>query len=282
MRVEEVVQPLVSRLESLSAGVVCASADRRTVYANRRIESMVGRVPPGVPGAEWARWFGLARPDGAPYRHPGEIPLLHALEDGEGRLRMSSRNGKAGTVVLDAFTTPVCDSAGNCLGSVGIFWPVASTPPRGPAPDVRAVAPTVGAAPPEAERVALLLAAVELSRRLPADDGCSLAERALALVSSRYAEDWTLATLGAALHATPRHLTTVVSMGTGVGLMQRLATIRVDHARQLLRETDDTVDSIARAVGLEDRQRFSRTFRRVTGLSPTAYRERSRRIAPSS
>lgn len=48
---------------------------------------------------------------------------------------------------------------------------------------------------------------------------------------------------------------------------------RITRAKQLLRFTDMTVDEIGNAVGMGDANYFSRTFRKVEGISPREYRK---------
>lgn len=51
-----------------------------------------------------------------------------------------------------------------------------------------------------------------------------------------------------------------------------LARCRIRRACQLLRHSTLSVGAVANSVGFEDHFYFSRTFRRITGVSPTAYR----------
>ncbi len=51
-----------------------------------------------------------------------------------------------------------------------------------------------------------------------------------------------------------------------------LRTIRIRRAQHLLTFTDDTIASIAQAVGYDDPNYFIRIFRRSTGLTPARYR----------
>lgn len=276
MQVSEALRPVLNRLAALPTGIVCASADGRTVYANPRIEQMVGPVPPGVPGVQWAARFGLAQPDGSAYRHPQQIPLLAALEEGEGERAMLCRNG-AGCSFLRAITTPVDDSAGTRLGSVGVFFPTATI--LVPAPvSVRSADPPPAAPVGDVERAVLLLAALKLSERALLLR-TSLAEQAVELIRRRFWEPWSLPALARELSVSPRHLTTVVSAHTGRGLMQLLAETRVEQARLLLMDTELAVQVVARRVGLPDIQRFGRAFRRYTGVSPSAYRRRANGIS---
>ncbi|MGI9472539.1 MAG: helix-turn-helix domain-containing protein, partial [Rubripirellula sp.] len=55
---------------------------------------------------------------------------------------------------------------------------------------------------------------------------------------------------------------------------QYLIRVRVEQAARLLRETDRSITEIAQSCGFYDHAHFSRSFRRITNLSPTAYRNR--------
>jgi AraC family transcriptional regulator, arabinose operon regulatory protein len=59
----------------------------------------------------------------------------------------------------------------------------------------------------------------------------------------------------------------------GTSPMQYLRTVRVEAAKRLLVTIETPVGEVAAQVGFEDPLYFSRVFRKVTGKSPTAYRE---------
>ena len=58
----------------------------------------------------------------------------------------------------------------------------------------------------------------------------------------------------------------------GVSINTYLLQIRITHAKQLLRCTDQTVEAIGRECGVEDANYFSRMFRKVEGISPGEFR----------
>ena len=58
----------------------------------------------------------------------------------------------------------------------------------------------------------------------------------------------------------------------GVSINNYLLQIRITHAKQLLRFTDQTVEAIGRECGVEDANYFSRMFRKVEGISPGEFR----------
>jgi AraC-like DNA-binding protein len=51
-----------------------------------------------------------------------------------------------------------------------------------------------------------------------------------------------------------------------------LENIRLEHACKLLRETDESVDAIAKRVGYNSAYSFRRAFKRHLGLTPTEYK----------
>jgi len=59
---------------------------------------------------------------------------------------------------------------------------------------------------------------------------------------------------------------------TGTGVLAYQTRLRMARARQLLDTSDMGVAAIARSVGYDDAYYFSRHFKRVHGLNPTAYR----------
>lgn len=58
----------------------------------------------------------------------------------------------------------------------------------------------------------------------------------------------------------------------GTSINNYLLQIRITHAKQLLRFTDRTVETIGRECGVEDANYFSRMFRKVEGISPGEFR----------
>ncbi len=62
----------------------------------------------------------------------------------------------------------------------------------------------------------------------------------------------------------------------GIPPMRLLLDMRLARARRLLETTDDTLEAIARAVGLGDAPRLSRHFRSRYGIAPGAYRSQAR------
>ena len=60
---------------------------------------------------------------------------------------------------------------------------------------------------------------------------------------------------------------------TGVNLSDYLEKIRMERAEGMLRESEHTIDDIASSVGYNSSHSFRRAFKRVVGVSPSAYRK---------
>lgn len=66
--------------------------------------------------------------------------------------------------------------------------------------------------------------------------------------------------------------------GRGVvwGILAEIHRVRVDHARQLLVQTDLAMPQIAAACGFSNASRFGIVFNKKVGQPPTSYRARHR------
>src|SRR5256885_15291430 len=72
------------------------------------------------------------------------------------------------------------------------------------------------------------------------------------------------------------YLSRLFNRELGLSPWDYLNRLRIQHAKERPRESDDSIQVVARRVGFHDRAYFSRTFRKLTGLSPQAFRESPR------
>ena len=70
----------------------------------------------------------------------------------------------------------------------------------------------------------------------------------------------------------PSYLSRLFKKEMGQNFQDMLVQMRLEKARELLRETLLRHCDIARQVGFEDERYFSQVFRRYTGLTPGQYR----------
>ena len=65
----------------------------------------------------------------------------------------------------------------------------------------------------------------------------------------------------------------------GMTFREYLLRVRITEARRLLTESDDSVTAVAFAVGFNDGSHFARSFQRLTGVLPSAYRAEGSRLS---
>lgn len=70
----------------------------------------------------------------------------------------------------------------------------------------------------------------------------------------------------------PAYISDIFHKGTGIKLLDYIHITRIEHIRQLLKQTDMSLTDIAQKTGYYDRYSMSRVFRRYVGVCPSEYR----------
>jgi AraC-like DNA-binding protein len=96
--------------------------------------------------------------------------------------------------------------------------------------------------------------------------------RAKDIVDARFGESLDVPALARAAYLSPAHFSREFRRAFGETPHQYLLTRRLERAAALLRSTDRSVADICFMVGLRSVGSFTTSFRRVYGMSPTAYR----------
>jgi two-component system response regulator YesN len=103
----------------------------------------------------------------------------------------------------------------------------------------------------------------------------SVVVKAREYIDSNFASvDLSLYSTAAYVGISPNHLSTVFSRETGENFIEYLTRVRVEKAKQLLRDTAMKVADIAYETGFSDPHYFSSIFKKHTGLSPREFRVR--------
>jgi AraC-like DNA-binding protein len=100
--------------------------------------------------------------------------------------------------------------------------------------------------------------------------------RALARLHQRPAHAWSLDELAAAAATSRTVLAERFRVATGLPPMQYLAHWRMQLACRLLDESGASIGEVARDVGYESESAFQRTFKKIVGVAPGAWRRRGR------
>lgn len=102
-------------------------------------------------------------------------------------------------------------------------------------------------------------------------------KQALAFIADGYCcPDISLTEVARAVSLSPSHLSALFKAEIGMTYMSYLTSLRMKRARELLHSTEQSVTSVARAVGYRHTTNFYRHFQRAVGLTPGAYREARR------
>ncbi len=98
--------------------------------------------------------------------------------------------------------------------------------------------------------------------------------RALALMHRDFDQSWTLQSLAQSIGTSRSTLAERFTEFVGIPPMQYLAQWRMQIAANRLRDPTVKVYAAAREVGYDSEAAFSRAFKRIVGISATAWRER--------
>jgi AraC family transcriptional regulator, regulatory protein of adaptative response / methylphosphotriester-DNA alkyltransferase methyltransferase len=98
---------------------------------------------------------------------------------------------------------------------------------------------------------------------------------AVAVITREYANDLTVESVAHSIGTSRRQLQRVFDEVGGASFRQVLTGVRMRNASVLLRETDAPVAVVARQVGYSQPAQFAKTFRRLYGAAPSAYRTTS-------
>lgn len=105
------------------------------------------------------------------------------------------------------------------------------------------------------------------------DSTIRLTEQAKAYIGEHYKEnDLSAETLCRQLNVSAAYSSTIFKKEVGLSFVAYLTKIRLEHAVELLRTTEDKTYVIAEAVGYTEPNYFSYVFKKQYGISPSKYR----------
>jgi len=102
-----------------------------------------------------------------------------------------------------------------------------------------------------------------------------IAREAYRYINNNYATA-SLGAFSAVSHYSPEYISRSLHKHTGHTFSRLLLNARMQNAMHLLRETDMSMEEIARAVGYDSREHFHRVFRERMGMTPKEFRKAPR------
>ncbi|HUP45316.1 MAG TPA: AraC family transcriptional regulator [Thermoanaerobaculia bacterium] len=101
-----------------------------------------------------------------------------------------------------------------------------------------------------------------------------LVAEAQRIIEARFAEPLTARLIAAELSTHPVHLARTFRHQQGRGIGDAIRAMRIEHAKQLLREGWTSLAEIAVASGFADQSHFTKVFREMTGRTQARFRAR--------
>ena len=114
----------------------------------------------------------------------------------------------------------------------------------------------------------------------PVESGSYLdsAVRMKMMIDTHYALPLSLTFFSRELNLTPQYLSKIFRGHYGTGFAEYLNKVRIEHAKELLEDGSDLITEIALDVGFNNTTHFCTVFKRLTGISPNAYRRKKRSL----
>ncbi|MDD2973133.1 MAG: response regulator [Lachnospiraceae bacterium] len=110
--------------------------------------------------------------------------------------------------------------------------------------------------------------------KLPVESAASsfIVKNALAYMEAHYQEKILLSDVADQTYVSQWHLSKLLNRHTGQNFSELLNTVRIEKAKEMLKEPELRIGEIAEAVGFLDMAHFSRVFKKITGVSANHYR----------
>ena len=93
-------------------------------------------------------------------------------------------------------------------------------------------------------------------------------------INRRYQDQISLNDAARAVNASTRHFCKIFKQATRITFPDYLSRVRIEKAKTLLANRNFLVSEIAFEVGFESISQFNRSFKRITGQSPTEFRRK--------
>lgn len=101
-----------------------------------------------------------------------------------------------------------------------------------------------------------------------------IVKNALEYIDKHYSTRLTLKEVAENTYVSQWHLSKLLNSYTGQSFSELLNHVRIERAKQLLREPSLKIGTIAEKVGFMDLARFSKVFKKMVGISANEYRNK--------
>lgn len=95
-------------------------------------------------------------------------------------------------------------------------------------------------------------------------------------IDGHYTENLTLDDLAQLVHVSKYHMAHAFTQEYGISPINYMISRRIDEGKKMLKNDDFSLSLISRMLGFSSPSYFSQSFKKLTGVSPNAYRKQSR------
>lgn len=90
-------------------------------------------------------------------------------------------------------------------------------------------------------------------------------------LETHHSEDISLESLSSSMYISPTYMSKLFKQETGESPINYLIKVRMEKAKELLKQNQYSIKEIANLVGYQDAYHFSKLFKKSTGISPSEY-----------
>lgn len=102
----------------------------------------------------------------------------------------------------------------------------------------------------------------------------NLVERVEQIVARRFADNLTVADIGKEIYLTPTYVNLLFKQETGRTINEYVTHVRMEKAKEMLRDPRMKFYDICLSVGYADPSYFTKQFKKTVGMTPSVYRDR--------
>ncbi|WP_411683112.1 helix-turn-helix domain-containing protein [Clostridium thailandense] len=106
----------------------------------------------------------------------------------------------------------------------------------------------------------------------------SMVIQALDFIHIHYMEDITVNLISSSLNISNSYLSQIFKNEIGISIIKYIIIYRIEKAKEFFSSSDELIYSIAEKVGFSDEKHFSKTFKKITGLTPMQYKKQNTKV----
>lgn len=114
---------------------------------------------------------------------------------------------------------------------------------------------------------------LDASREATEAESAKPIRQAQQYIEEHYGEKIVLEDLAEVVGLNPVYFSVLFKKETGINFSSYLVNVRMDKAKDMIRNTNETIAAIAESVGYKDSRYFSQTFTKTVGVKPALYRK---------